>query len=398
MASIRVQHQAGLKSNNCRIILRLLRDNRHKMISRADLAKETAMSPTSITRLIRQLLDLNLVCQCEAFSNGTGVGRNGVQVTINPDAFYSMGLSIDSDYVKVCIINCVDEVLAEDEEALEERYYDPVELLKKAKGMLDQLILRHQIQRDKVQALGVACVGNIDHVKGYSHFSSQMGWHDVDLAALVRQVFRMEACIDNDVKMALIGATYQFANMRNSDSVYVSIGAGVGASIMYDGKMVRGRSNAVGEVGHVHFANEGRQCVCGRKDCAYTYISTPALLEMCRKSGHPMASLEMLAKAIDDGEEWTVPIVDEYTRYLSVFISDMVYIYNPEYLLIGGTLITSHPIFFDKTQQRVRENIIHSNLASEVIIKKRELKNNAALGAACAASEQQVIQMIESYE
>ncbi|MFR8548349.1 MAG: ROK family transcriptional regulator [Lachnospiraceae bacterium] len=398
MSSIRVQHQAGLKSNNCRIVLRLLRDNRHKMISRADLAKETEMSPTSITRLIRQLLDLDLVCQNEAFSKGTGVGRNGIQVSINPDAFYSMGLSIDSDYVKVCIINCVDEVLAETEEALEERYYDPAELLKKAKDMLDHLILRYHIRRDKVQALGVACVGNVDHVRGYSHFASQMGWHDVDLALLVYQVFGMDACIDNDVKMALIGATYQFAHMRNSDSVYVSIGAGVGASIMYDGKMVRGRNNAVGEVGHTHFADEGRQCVCGRKDCAYTYISTPALLEMCKKCGHPMDNLEALAKAIDAGEGWTRPIIDQYTKYLSIFIADMVYIYNPEYLLVGGELITSHPVFFEQMQSKVQESIIHDNLASKVVIKKRELKNNAALGAACAANEQHVLQIIESYE
>lgn len=393
---IKIQHQSGVKVNNCTILLRLLRDNRHRLISRADLAKETEMSPTSITRLIRQLLELGLVCQSEAFSNG--VGRNGIQVCINESAFYSMGVSIDSDYVKVCIVNCVDEILAETQEALENRYYTPEELLEKAKQMLDQLILRHHIRKDKVQALGIGCVGNIDHVRGYSYFSSQMGWHDVDLASMVRRIFGMDACIDNDVKMALIGATYQFPKMRSSDSVYVSVGAGVGAAIMYEGMMVRGHSNAVGEVGHVHFADEGRQCVCGRKDCSYMYISTPALLELCRSHNHPVQSLEALAQAVEKEEAWAEQVIEEYTKYLSVFIADLVYIYNPEYLLIGGEVITSHPVIFNRTEEKVRKAIIHDNLVSEVVIKKRELTNNAALGAACAATERHVLWMIEAYE
>lgn len=69
---MKAQHQGVLKTNNCKMILRLLQDKNCKTISRADIAKETGMSPTSITRLIRCLLDLQLVCQEEPFSTGVG--------------------------------------------------------------------------------------------------------------------------------------------------------------------------------------------------------------------------------------------------------------------------------------------------------------------------------------
>lgn len=396
MSSLRVQHQKTLKINNCRLVLRLLRDDRHKMISRADIARATEMSPTSITRLIQQLLELNLVKQAEAFSNG--VGRNGIQVCINSDAFYSAGISIDSDFIRVCIVNCVDEILAEASEQLENRYYNPEEILERARDILVRISNQKGIKKDQIAAYGIACVGNMDNEQGIIHFAAQMGWNDLDLKKLAENIFGKVTCIDNDVKMSLVGATYQFPEMRNSDSVYVSVGAGVGAAVMYNGRMVRGISNAVGEVGHMSFAlNDGRKCVCGRSGCSYTYVSSVALLNLCEKHGHPMLSLDKLADAINDSEEWTKPVIDEYSRYLAIFLSNMIYIYNPQYLLIGGTVITTHPIFFEEAKTRLKD-MMHDNLMQDVIIKKRELVINAALGAACVASEQHVLELIENYD
>lgn len=395
MTSLRAQHQKTLKTNNCRLVLRLLRDNRHKLISRADIARVTEMSPTSITRLVQQLLELNLVKQEEAFS--TGVGRNGIQVCINRDAFYSAGISIDCDYVRVCIVNCVDEVLAEASEHLEERYYRPEEILEKAKKILEEIRVQAGIQEEQIEAYGIACVGNMDNKSGYVHFAAQMGWYDLSFKKLAENVFGKITCIDNDVKMALVGATYQFPEMRSSDSAYISIGAGVGAAVMYDGRLVRGISNAVGEVGHMSFALDGRKCVCGRTGCSYTYVSSVALLNLCEEHGHPMESLDELAEAIDASEEWTKAVIDEYSGYLAIFLSSMIYIYNPQYLLVGGTVIATHPVFFDEAKARLRD-MMHDNLMEDVIIKKREMVINAALGAACTASERHVLSLIENYD
>lgn len=395
MSSLRAQTQKTLKTNNCRMVLRVLRDNRMKMISRADIAKETAMSPTSITRITRQLLDLDLVTQEEPFS--TGVGRNGICICMNKDAFYSAGISIDSDYVKVCVTNNVDEVLAEAAETLEDRYYSPEEVLLKGKQVLDGLLEQKEIPHTKIQALGIACVGNVDYQTGYLHFASQMKWENVSISKLAEKIFGLITCVDNDVKMSLIGATYQFPEMRNSNSVYLSIGAGVGAAVMYEGKMIRGWNNAVGEVGHVHFSLDKRKCVCGRSACSYTYISTPALLKICCDKGHPMQNLEAFTAAVDAGEGWTEDVLEEYINYLAVFISDMIYIYNPQYMLVGGTVITSHPVFFDKVKLCLKD-VMFDNLIDDVILKKRELSYNAALGAASAANEKQMIQLISNYD
>lgn len=395
MSSFRAQTQKSLKTNNCRMVLRMLRDNRMKMISRADIAKETEMSPTSITRITRQLLDLDLVTQEETFS--TGVGRNGTRICINKDAFYSAGISIDSDYVKVCVTNGVDEVLGEAAEVLEERYYSPEEVLRKGKRVLDSLTEKMGIPEGSIQALGIACVGNVDYEAGYLHFASQMNWENVPISELARKIFGLITCVDNDVKMSLIGATYQFPEMRSSDSVYLSIGAGVGAAVMYGGKMIRGWNNAVGEVGHVHFSLDDRKCVCGRCACSYTYISTPALLKICKDQGHPVQDLEALTKAIDAREVWTEAVVEEYVNYLTIFISDMIYTYNPQYMLVGGTVITSHPIFFERVRLRLKD-VMFDKLVDDVILKKRELTYNAALGAASAANEKHMIQLISSYD
>ena len=394
---MKAQHQGVLKTNNCKMILRLLQDKNCKTISRADIAKETGMSPTSITRLIRCLLDLQLVCQEEPFS--TGVGRNGIQIVLNKKAFYSVGISFDRDYVQVCIINCIGEIINTGEQELREKKYSPEEALTIAKEILMNICKENEIDMDLIQAYAIACVGNINNQTGYIYFSPQMGWKNIDFAEVIKKVFKKKVLIDNDVKMGLFGATYQFPTLRRSDSVYVSIGAGVGAAVMYDGKLIRGKDNAVGEVGHVHFAlNEDRNCVCGRKDCSYTYISTQALLNLCNLDRKHVQNLDELVQAINNKEEWTEKVLNKYINYLVLFLEDIIYMYNPEYLLIGGTVIASHTIFYEKIKEHIENAFINNNMMRRVHLKKRDLKYNAALGAACHATEKYIEDLLNTLE
>ena len=110
-----------------------------------------------------------------------------------------------------------------------------------------------------------------------------------------------------------------------------------------------------------------------------------------------MQDLEALTKAIDAREVWTEAVVEEYVNYLTIFISDMIYTYNPQYMLVGGTVITSHPIFFERVRLRLKD-VMFDKLVDDVILKKRELTYNAALGAASAANEKHMIQLISSYD
>lgn len=105
------QNQSNIKANNCKLVLNMIRDNLKADISRADIAKSTGMSATSITRITDFLMESGLIRQAETITNGT-VGRNGIRLQVVADAVMTLGISIDSDYIDLCILNFADQFIA----------------------------------------------------------------------------------------------------------------------------------------------------------------------------------------------------------------------------------------------------------------------------------------------
>lgn len=114
----RAQNQSNIKANNCKLVLNMIRENLKTDISRADIAKSTGMSATSITRITDFLMESGLIRQAEAITNGT-VGRNGIRLQVVADAVMTLGISIDSDYIGLCILNFADQFVAKKKNKIE---------------------------------------------------------------------------------------------------------------------------------------------------------------------------------------------------------------------------------------------------------------------------------------
>jgi len=387
MKDLAAQHQSALRYHNSKSVIRIIQENRLNPISRADIAKVLQMSPTSITRIITSLMELNLIKQEEAFSKG--VGRNGISLCVNKDAFYSLGFAIDCDYLKVSIIDCERSVIAEDIHRFTEDIYDIDKLLVQGKHMFEQLCRREEIDQEKITCMGISCCGLVDYIDGIAEFSPQLGWKNLDIKGKAEEVFGLPVCVDNDIKMALVGATFQSVEMSNADVTLLSIGSGVGVAVMYKGKMIRGINNAAGEIGHTMFSLNGRICACGKHGCLSAYISEMGVVRQCRSQGHQIEELKGLMKAYHANEEWALEIVDELTKNMAITFCNMIYTYNSQYLLIGGNMVVDFPELYEMAREKFFD-LINEDFNLNFVIKKREFKNNEALGAAFIAQEQYI--------
>ena len=195
MKDLAAQHQNVLRYNNSKAVIRVIQTNKFNPISRADIAKVLQMSPTSITRIITSLMELDLIKQEEAFSKG--VGRNGINICINKDAFLSLGFAIDCDYLKISIIDCERCVAAEDIFRLETEDYDIDKLMSRGKHMFWQLCKREGINPSLVKCMGISCCGLVDYKNGVSCFSPQLGWKNLDIGKKAEEIFGMPVCVDN---------------------------------------------------------------------------------------------------------------------------------------------------------------------------------------------------------
>lgn len=393
MKDLAAQHQNVLRYNNSKAVIRVIQDNKFNPISRADIAKVLQMSPTSITRIITSLMEMNLIKQEEAFSKG--VGRNGINICINKDAFLSLGFAIDCDYLKVSIVDCERCVVAEDICRLTTDDYDLDRLIGQGKHLFWQLCKREAIDPHQVKCMGISCCGLVDYKNGISSFSPQLGWKNLDIRQKAEEIFGMPVCVDNDIKMALVGATFQSSEMSHADVTYLSIGSGVGVAVMYGGRMVRGINNAAGEIGHTMFSLNGRLCACGKNGCLSAYISEQGVVRECRRQGHKIGELKELMVSYHAGEAWADQIVEDLTKDMAMAFCNMIYTYNSQYLLVGGNMVVDFPELYEMARLKFLD-LINEEFGLDIIIKKREFKNNEAMGAAFVAQEQYIDRLLMS--
>ncbi|MGI6578859.1 MAG: ROK family transcriptional regulator [Saccharofermentanales bacterium] len=386
-----VRHQENLKYNNLQAVLKVIQRTPKETISRADIAKLLNMSPTSISRLVTDLIDIGLVVQDSLITKG--VGRSAINLKINDQSFYALGIAIDCNYINLSIIDLNYKIIAEKNELLNCEGLSPEEIIDKTFVGYEELCSNQNISQDKILAVGISCSGLIDYKNGIVKFSPQFNWHNVPLAEIVKQKYNLPSYLDNDVKMALIGATFQSNQLVNSDVTYLTIGAGVAAAIMYDGVLVRGTNNASGEIGHSLFSLNGKKCSCGKKGCISPYISEYGLKQEAKNRYNRDIDITEIIGLYRQDDPIAHKLIDELTDNIVIVINNLVYTYNTKYILLGGSLFINCPEIFEISKIKFDE-YDYKTFGIKPILKIREYVNNEALGAAYTAQNNMIKELL----
>jgi glucokinase len=210
----------------------------------------------------------------------------------------------------------------------------------------------------ELQAIGVACAGQIHSETGSVVYAPNLDWRDVPLAATLRRSFPVAVVVENDVRAAAWGE-YRFGAGRGAASMLaVFVGTGVGSGAVLDGRLWRGASNAAGEIGHTQVVPDGLPCPCGRRGCLEQYASgsgfqrrfVEALGRGVRSrltestGGEPgRLTAPMVAEAAERGDELAGTLWADAARYLAMALANYVTLLNPDALILGGGVIASAP-------------------------------------------------------
>jgi len=262
-------------------------------------------------------------------------------------------------------------------------------MIEKSYHFFEKLCEENNIDEEKVKALGLSCSGLIDYKKGIVKYSPQLDWQNVPLVEIVQKLFGKPSFLDNDVKMALIGATFQSNKLINSDVTYLTVGAGVAAAVMYSGKLVRGTQNASGEIGHSLFSLNGKKCSCGQKGCLSPYISELGLIQEAKSIYKRDINMTKIIELFRKNDINARKLIDELTDNMVITLNNLIYIYNTEYLLLGGSLFINCPEIFEISKEKFKKyDYKMFGITPEIII--REYNNNEALGAAYVAQNNMI--------
>ena len=258
------------------------------------------------------------------------------------------------------------------------------------------------ISASDVLSVGIASPGIADDESGMVIYANNLPFRNFPIRKLVSEGFYNKPVhIANDANAAALGeAAFGAANGTNN-SIMITLGTGVGGGIIIDKKIYCGSNGAGGELGHIVIEYQGRPCSCGRRGCWEAYSSATALIKMtkekleeCHAAGRPTIMDELVAKkgkvsgitafaAMREGDAAGKEVVDMYLSYLAVGLANIVNIFQPEVISLGGGISNEGQSLVDALVPLIQKEQYGGDIVKVADIKIAKLGNDAGIiGAA----------------
>jgi len=238
-----------------------------------------------------------------------------------------------------------------------------------------------------ISGIGICAPGPLDPETGIVLNPPNVPcWRDFPLAAAVRDVHRVLVKVDNDANAAALAETRWGAGRGYKNVFYATIGTGIGTGIILDGKIYHGRTGSAGEGGHVSIDYRGPICRCGKPGCIEIVASGTAIARRAREAissgrGSSMIELaggsvpaitgEIVGKASDNGDPLAREILSETIEMLALWLSNMVDLFDPGIIVIGGGATAMLRRFFDQLRDRVPELAVNPRANEAPIVQAR---------------------------
>ncbi|QQE77736.1 ROK family protein [Alicyclobacillus sp. SO9] len=211
------------------------------------------------------------------------------------------------------------------------------------------------VARGHIGGIGIGSPGPLDSHTGVVLSPPNLpGWKNVPLKAIVEERTQLHTVLENDANAAAIGENYFGAGNNSTDLVYVTVSTGIGAGIIVNGSLMRGKTGSAGEIGHMIVDAHGRQCICGNRGCLEALSSGTSIAKIAREQfgeEHDAAEVADMAK---NGDELAKRILDESFGYLGLGLVNIIHIFNPSVVVIGGGVSKVGKPMFDVLTQVVR--------------------------------------------
>ena len=269
---------------------------------------------------------------------------------------------------------------------------------------IDYILSLENIDSSQLGSISIAAAGAIDFERGLITLSPNLpGWHDVLLRDIVKEKYKVNTLLLNDASAAALGE-HRFGVGRGvSNLILLTIGTGIGGGIIINGRLYNGPSGSAGEIGHMTIDVNGPKDRCGNIGCLETLASGTAMAREAKKritQGENSSLVELVTGKIEDitaekigvaaqnGDTLALDVIVEAGTYLGVGMVNLVNIFNPEMIVVGGGVANLGDLLLDPTRQVVRERAFQISARAVRIVTAQLGDEAGVFGAAVFALEQ----------
>jgi len=338
-------------------------------IDRASLARETGISAGTVTKIVSELINEGLVMEVGE-STSTG-GRKPILLCMNPAYGNILGVKIGLGYLQLIIANLTGEIVTKQRIDFGESS-EPVKISKLIKQFVDDRNNNHLV------GASVAVSGTVDSSNGIVLDSFILRWKNVKFGEMLSKQLKVPVYIMNDVDSFTTTHLWKGKLRKHSNALVITLGTGIGGSLIVNGELYTGNGGA-GEVGHMTVYENGNRCNCGSLGCLeaeagfealvnkiYKKTKNKTLLEDYRNfQNTEMSEMDFIKLALKEDLKATREVFEEYSMLVGIALKNLINIFAPEYLLIGGEALEFSEHFLEKAINYARKNAF-GNLGKRV--------------------------------
>jgi glucokinase len=317
-----------------------------------------------------------------------------------------IGIDLGGTKISTALVDAAGKIIARDYRETQAAKGQKV-VIKRMVDAAHQVIGEAGIALGQVTAVGVGSPGPIDSRTGVVTAPPNLpGWKNVPLKQLIEEALGIATFLENDANAAALGEHRFGAGRGVQNMIYVTASTGIGGGLILDGQLYSGATGAAGEIGHMTVLPWGPYCGCGNRGCLEALASGTAIAregrELVRRGvptliaelaeGDPeRATAKLIAEAADKGDIAAQDILSEAMTYLGVGMANLVNLFNPELIVIGGGLTNMGEGLFGPVRRAIEQRAFPAAVRAVKVVPAELGDDVGVLGAVATAMTQTVL-------
>lgn len=329
-------------------------------IARIDIARQTCVSPATVTAITSELLAAGLIEEIETTEATGRRGRPRVALKVRGQAHLLAGIKVADRTVAVILVDFEGNTVGEHQVDLPVPVQSAAALVAGLRDALGAACAAAGRDLADLSAVGLGLAGVIDAPRNFVYWSPSLVERNVDLGRMLNAALPFPAYLDNDANL-VAKAEQLFGEGRGvGDFIVITIEHGVGMGIVIDNRVYRGTRGCGAEFGHTKVQIDGALCRCGQRGCLEAYVADYALLREAniRSFGHPEDDIARLAARAETGDPMARSIFDRAGRMFAMGLANVINIFDPALVILSGERMAHDFLYSTAVMERVKGSIL----------------------------------------
>jgi len=350
---MRARHLHTLQKKNRSVILNFIRQ--HEPVSRHQIALELGFSPATVSSAVAYLQKNGLV-QKLGYGNSSG-GRPPVMLGINPHGGKVISVDISSVFpqriLRAAVLDIKGNVLKETQDQRNPRGNQA--LLSVIREIIEKLLSVSATNREDFLAVGISVPGLVNAETGELIFTN-IDVYNLQIGAVLQDWLGIPVLVYNNDDVAALGEYYFGAGREAHSLVYLSVGYGVGAGFVIDGKIYPYGRISAGEIGHITVQPDGPQCYCGNRGCLSALVNSERIVKQVQADQNQLPerlrslppgafSISDILDAAEESDGICRRVIHDSAEWIGIAVANVINLLNPEVIVLDGELFNKRDYF-----------------------------------------------------